>query len=165
MSRGALPGHVKERLRLFFAVWLDCDDAEAAMWAVLETDRKERHDELARARAGVPLAQRDPVVAAVLTQVAERTGVPVEEIQRPGLWRRGNPGRKVVRARDVAARALRAQGYSYRAIGAALGRPSGLAMVHKALGRAAGRRDVVALAEVVRRRARRLAARPLRKAA
>lgn len=145
-------GHVKEKLRLFYAVALDTGSDEDALWAVLEADRKDRADEFKRARDGLPISQRDPFPRAVLAASAARARMTVEELRGP------SKAHRVVEARAIAIRVLRGQGYSYRAIGRTVGfktwSPVGLA-----LGRVASRRDLVEAAERVRKSARRRIAR------
>lgn len=141
-------GQTKERLRQFFAVWLETDSAEDAMWVVLQEDRRQRGDNPRRTGDGRMFRRDDPVIPAIVKAAAEEAGLSLDSLLT---------GRRLVdsAARGVAMRALRDEGYSYRAISRALGKRGVSCTVLQSLGRVAARRELVEAAVRVRRRARR----------
>lgn len=123
---------VRDRLRLFWAVYLDTENYEDAMWAVLERDGQESrrsHD-------------LDPVARAILAGVCAAMGIRKAALVRAG---RAKP---LANARWVAMRVLRDAGYSLHAIGRHLHRTH--ATVAVGLGRIGERRDLMEIAERVR---------------
>jgi chromosomal replication initiation ATPase DnaA len=123
---------VRERLRLFWAVFLDTENYEDAMWAVLERDRQEQrrsHD-------------LDPFARAILAATCVAM-----EVTRPGLVGRRRE-KELVHARWVAMRVLRDAGYTLKSIGRHLRRSH--ATVLQSLTAMSRRPELVATAERIR---------------
>lgn len=144
-------GEIRERLRQFFAVWLETDSAEDALWVVLHEDRRQR---CASPRLGDGRAYRkdDPVIGEIVKAAAQAAKLSMDAL----LAGVTVPEQ---RARGVAIRALRDEGYSVRAISRALSGWRSRSAVQQALGRIAACRELVEAAVRVRRRAHRAARR------